>query len=131
MLLVHCLTPAEPSASSLSVIEPGPLKHDDLDAPCSLLPSQQHSYPLHHTSTMSDWDNLRRSVRNTENELDQRISSLSKLASQLSTGYYSSQSSASLTSSREDARRLGTEISEMLEKVGRPYSMHAQAMCRC
>lgn len=68
--------------------------------------------------TSTEWDTLRRNVRNTENELDQRISSYSKLASQLSTGYYSSQASSALKSSAEDARVMENEINEMLESVG-------------
>lgn len=70
--------------------------------------------------TSAEWDTLRRSVRNTENELDQRISSYSKLASQLSTGYYSAQASSALQSSTEDARAMEGEISEMLESVSGP-----------
>lgn len=68
--------------------------------------------------TSTEWDTLRRNVRNIENELDQRISSYSKLASQLSTGYYSAQASSALKSSTEDARAMEGEISEMLESVG-------------
>lgn len=68
--------------------------------------------------TSTEWDTLRRNVRNTENELDQRISSYSKLASQLSTGYYSAQASSALKSSTDDARAMESEISEMLESVG-------------
>lgn len=56
-------------------------------------------------------------MRNTENELDQRISSYSKLASQLSTGYYSAQASSALRSSTEDARAMEGEISDMLDTV--------------
>jgi len=66
----------------------------------------------------AEWDTLRRNVRNTENELDQRISSYSKLASQLSTAYYSSQASSSVQSSREDARVMEREIQDMLDDVG-------------
>ena len=65
----------------------------------------------------SDWDSLRRNVRNLENDLDQGISSYSKLANQLATGYYSSQSSSALQSSTEDARRLEMMIADMLGKV--------------
>ena len=65
----------------------------------------------------SDWDTLRRGVRNLENELDQGISNYSKLATQLATSYYSSQSSTVLQSSREDARRLEVSIGDMLDKV--------------
>lgn len=68
----------------------------------------------------AEWDTLRRNVRNTENELDQRISSYSKLASQLSTGYYSSQASSTLKDSREDARKMEGDIKEMLESVRIP-----------
>jgi hypothetical protein len=75
------------------------------------------------TSAGGDWDTLRHAVRNLENELDQKISSYSKLANQLSTGYYSSQASSSLQSSREDGTRLEREISEMLEQVGQPGIM--------
>ena len=67
----------------------------------------------------TDWDSLRRNVRNLENELDQRISSYSKLATQLSTAYYSSQVSSTLSAGRADANKLELEISEMLEKVSR------------
>ncbi|KAK9896403.1 28 kda golgi snare protein [Cystobasidium minutum MCA 4210] len=69
--------------------------------------------------TSTEWDTLRRNVRNTENELDQRISSYSKLASQLSTGYYSAQASSALKSSTDDARAMESEISEMLESLGK------------
>lgn len=64
-----------------------------------------------------DWDSLRRSVRNLENDLNQRISDYAKLANQLSTAYYSSQLSSSVTGSRADAQQLEQDISEMLDKV--------------
>lgn len=74
---------------------------------------------FHHPLPMAnqDWDGVRRSVRNLENELDQKISSYSKLSNQLSTAYYSSQTSSSLASSRQDARTLEMEIAESLDKV--------------
>ena len=75
------------------------------------------------TAPSADWDALRRSVRNLENELDQRISAYSKHANQLSTGYYASSSSskatdAQMASSSEEGRQLESEINDMLEKVG-------------
>ena len=74
------------------------------------------------TSSSADWDSLRRSVRNLENELDQRISAYSKHANQLSTGYYASSNSkateAQMASSSEEGRQLESEINEMLDKVG-------------
>jgi Golgi SNAP receptor complex protein 1 len=78
---------------------------------------------------MSEWDSLRKTVRNLENELDQSISSYSKLATQLSTAYYSSQNSSQLSGSREDARRLELSIVEMLEKVSKQSSLGALSTC--